>query len=431
MWEEEVQKDGELGHKVGISRVPWTLLNEGVSCVSWVSVSGAGNNCFWRCLQKILRGLGHADGSLSPEELKERTCNQGELMTDQLALAAGCDVEVIERHLDEAGAPGGMANDKILMLAAIVYDLPLMVYDRAAEWGWLVTPYSEAGLRQDAVATLWLDREHFWLAADPCNVETWPLAMAQYKGQEISFKAGGSWKCRAAAAAVALAAQTYGTAFAVGEGDWREAAHAIAWQPQGKTWTVGSINGNTWSTALRQIAGWVHQGEQLDMVLVQEHRLSVDGLPGAQRDAARLGYQAFLSESKPATGKAYAAGVGVLVRSHIGAKAVYAKGILQHRVIGVIIDGICNPPPLVVATYLPVGLALRDAFVYFGALQQFLTAHHGPFILGGDFNQDKSDCQNVALGTLLGGTLLGGPEGLLPRFVRQWADVCPVTRPHT
>eukprot|EP00971_Amphidinium_carterae_P225723 4476751-Amphidinium_carterae.1 len=200
--------------------------------------------------------------------------------------------------------------------------MPLMVCDRAAEWGWLISPYTQDGLRQDAVVTLWLQHEHFWLAANPINVEAWPLAEAAFPGSGANLRAGGMWGYRlaAAAAAVTAAAQSYRNRFGAGEGDWQDAALAIDWRPQGKNWTVGSINGNVWNTALRQVAGWKHRGDCLDVVFVQEHRLAEDRIPGAQREVSRLGYQAFLSDSKPAKGTQHAAGVGILVGSHIGAK---------------------------------------------------------------------------------------------------------------
>eukprot|EP00971_Amphidinium_carterae_P165217 3275065-Amphidinium_carterae.1 len=128
---------------------------------SWGEVSGEGNLCFWRCISAILKYTRHPDQEKSALALKQEVCNWGIMNATKASQQLECTPNGLLNDIRTAQRRGVMANEKCFALAALYYDLKLLIVDEdsAICWGLLPLTQGEDDVR---LWPLWCKKQHFW-----------------------------------------------------------------------------------------------------------------------------------------------------------------------------------------------------------------------------------------------------------------------------
>eukprot|EP00971_Amphidinium_carterae_P310691 6173810-Amphidinium_carterae.1 len=110
--------------QVVVERLHWGCTNEMLKTTAWDTVKPDGNLFFYLCLSLELhrrRGVWS-----EPEALKQGLTDKAMLMADHIATCLWFTLETVQRDIRETQQPGGMANEKILICAAIEDSLPMV-----------------------------------------------------------------------------------------------------------------------------------------------------------------------------------------------------------------------------------------------------------------------------------------------------------------
>eukprot|EP00971_Amphidinium_carterae_P197828 3926134-Amphidinium_carterae.1 len=110
---------------------------------SWGEDSGEGNLCFWRCISAILKYTRHPDQEKSALVLKQDVCNWGIMNATKASQQLECTPNGLLNDIRIAQRRGVMANEKCFALAALYYDLKLLIVDEDSAICWGLLPLAQ------------------------------------------------------------------------------------------------------------------------------------------------------------------------------------------------------------------------------------------------------------------------------------------------
>eukprot|EP00971_Amphidinium_carterae_P108879 2156043-Amphidinium_carterae.1 len=318
---------------------------------SWGEVSGEGNLCFWRCLSAILKATRHPDQEKSALILKQEVCNWGIMNATKASQQLACTPNGLLNDIRTAQRKGVMANEKCFALAALYFDLKLLIVDEDSSICWGLLPLSQ-GEDDVRLWPLWCKKQHSWHGHRTLDCSSFPALDALLGADDeaeganrMSLLAGGrpSWW----GAAFALMLPSVQVA-----GDWGRTLDLARHEEQTKHWKLATVNSTCWNSMCMQLAEWGPDGP--DIIFQQEHHQKAEQMPTMQSDARVKGYKAFITPAF-ATGRGgTTGGTAIMVRRRYGAISVQGLQGLPGRLTAVRIAGITKPAPLLVSLYLPV-----------------------------------------------------------------------------
>ncbi len=154
-----------------------------------------------------------------------------------------------------------------------------------------------------------------------------------------------------------------------------------------------------------------------DVVCVQEHHQLADQLDEVRRLSGRAGWKAAYDSALHTTGKGSSGGTGIAVREWVGIREADAlptdvEWPPQHRFSLRWVDVVVKGGILVGSVYLETGAGYGGANIgILNMIGQVLRAYGRPFILGGDWQMDRTTLEASGWLRAVGGTVLAPSEG--------------------
>eukprot|EP00971_Amphidinium_carterae_P234367 4650574-Amphidinium_carterae.2 len=424
------------------STTPSFSLTAGGKIESWSEVSGEGNLCFWRCLSAILKLTRHPDQGKSVLSLKQEVCDWGIMHATKVSQQLECPPNTLLNDIRTVQRRGVMANEKCFALAALYFDLKLLIVDEdsAICWGLLPLQQGEDDMR---LWSLWRKDQHFWHGTRTVDCTNCPAmdALLGTDGEEAAVNkmqlwAGGkpSWMCAALTLMVPYAQVT---------GDWTRTIETARREEKNKHWKLATINSTCWNSMCMQLAEWGADGP--DIICQQERHQRSEQETTMQSDARMKGYKAFVSPVFSTGRGGTSGGTAIMIRRRYGAVAVAGPPGLTGRLTAIRIAGIAKAPPLLVLLYLPVDATVPELLQLAEPIGDGLQQQEPPLLLAGDFNKRPELMDGRAIDRLWQGRFVcaHGPtcgdseidffclhSTLLPRVKTILASDDTVVRPH-
>eukprot|EP00971_Amphidinium_carterae_P259407 5147352-Amphidinium_carterae.3 len=247
------------------------------------SEQGEDNLCFWRCLSAILKLTRHPDQGKTVLALKQEVCDWGIMHAMKVSQPLECPPNTLLNDIRTAQRRGVMANEKCFALAALSFDLKLLIVDEdsAICWGLLSLQQGEDDMR---LWPLWCKNQHFWHGSKTVDCTNFPGmdALLGTDGEEAAVSkmqlwVGGkpSWMCAGLTLMVPHVQVTE---------DWVRTMEMARQEEKNKHWKLATVNSTCWNSMCMQLAEWGEDGP--DIIFQQEHHQRAEQEASMQSDAS-------------------------------------------------------------------------------------------------------------------------------------------------
>eukprot|EP00971_Amphidinium_carterae_P185274 3679109-Amphidinium_carterae.1 len=322
-----------------------------------------------------------------------------------------CPPNTLLNDIGTAQRRGVMVNEKCFALAALYFDLKLLIVDEdsAICWGLLPLQQGEDDMR---LWPLWCKDQHFCHGSKTVESE-W---IAQISQQWMP-----SWELTERK--LRLIECSYG-----------QEANPVGCVRRFRSWY--------WTRNI-DLAEWGEDGP--DIIFQQEHHQKAEQEATMQSDARMKGYKVYVSLAYSTGRGGTSGGASIMIRRRYGAVAVAGPPGLAGRLTAIRIAGIAKPPPLLMSLYLPVEATVPELLQLTERIGDWLQKQEPPWILAGDFNKRPELMDGLAIDRLWKGRFVcaHGPtcgdseidffrlhSTLLPRVRSISASDDTVVRPH-